>query len=190
MKSRLSCVRVVLACLCLGGSSTFAAGRICLEAEASTPITPPMCVVDSRDATNAATAVAGASAGKYLEIPKGAGHPPQVNEGEARLSFDLDQEGDYTLWCRVYWLSECNSSFTMAVDDALPFTFGKDATYNVWHWVKAPPRLKQMTLTKGPHTLTIRNRQDGVRLDQVLFVLDKRYVPVGVEEVTPARTTP
>jgi len=176
--------------LCLGGLSAVAADRVCLEAESSAPVTAPMRVVNALDATNAGAVVAGASGGKYLEISKGAGHPPQVNEGEARLSFDLDQEGDYALWCRVYWLSECNSSFTMAVDDALPFTFGKDATYNVWHWVKAPPRLKQLTLAKGQHTLTIKNRQDGVRLDQVMFVLDKRYVPVGIEDVTPVRATP
>lgn len=190
MKNRLGCVRMALACLCLGATSTGAASRVCLEAESSTQITAPMRVVDARDPTNAATTVADASGGKYLEIPKGAGNPPKVNAGEARLSWEIEEPGDYTLWCRVYWISECNSSFTMAVDDALPFTFGKDATFNVWHWVKTPPRLKQMTLTKGRHTLTIKNRQDGVRLDQVLFVLDKRYVPVGVEDVTPARTTP
>ena len=181
---------IALTCLCLNASPAFSADRVCLEAESCAQITAPMRVVNALDATNASTAVAGASGDKYLEIPKGAGHPPQVNEGDARLSFELEQDGDYILWCRAYWLSECNSSFTMAVDDALPFTFGKDATYNVWHWVKAPPRLKQLTLTKGKHVLTIKNRQDGVKLDQVLFVLDKRYVPVGIEELTPARPTP
>lgn len=190
MRSLVGILRIAMVCLCLGGSAALAAGRVCLEAESSASIAAPMRVVNALDATNASTAVAGASGDKYIEIPKGSGNPPLVNEGEARLPFEIDEPGDYILWCRVYWLSECNSSFTMAVDDALPFTFGKDATYNVWHWVKAPPRLKQMSLTKGRHTLTIKNRQDGVRLDQVLFVIDKRFVPVGVENVTPARAAP
>jgi hypothetical protein len=190
MRNIAGCLRLSLACLCLVSSAALASDRVCLEAESSSPITAPMRAVNALDATNVSTAVAGASGDRYIEIPKGAGNPPRINEGEARLAFDIDEPGDYTLWCRVYWLSECNSSFTMAVDDALPFTFGKDATYNVWHWVKAPPRLKQMTLTKGTHTLTIKNRQDGVKLDQVLLVNDRRYVPVGAEEVTIARPTP
>jgi hypothetical protein len=163
--------------------ATLAGDRICLEAESATGMVEPVRIADA-SGTNAAVAVAGASGNKYLEIPKGAGHPPTLNQGEAKLSFEVDTPGDYTLWGRVYWLSECNSSFTMSVDDSLAFTFGKDATYNVWHWVKAPPRLKMLTLAKGKHVLAIKNRQDGVKLDQVLLTLDKQYVPVGVEEVT------
>jgi hypothetical protein len=179
-----------IVCLGLIASSASAGGRVCLEAEASEPVVLPMRVVDV-SATNAAgEVVPGASGGKYLEIPKGAGNPPKVNEGEAKLAFEIDEPGDYTLWGRACWLSECNSSFTMSIDEALPFTFGKDATYKEWHWVKAPPRLKQLTLARGKHVLTIRNRQDGVRLDQVLFVLDRRYVPVGVEDLTPAGARP
>lgn len=165
----------------LTAGATWAGGRVCLEAETATAVVAPMRVAEA-GMTNA-DFVPGASGGKYLEIPKDAGHPPAVTNGEARLAFAIDESGDYTLWGRGYWLSACNSSFTMQVDDGLPFTFGKDATFNAWHWVKQPPRLK-MTLTKGPHALMLRNRQDGVKLDQVLFVLDKRYVPVGVEDVT------
>jgi hypothetical protein len=174
---------IVVVGLVFSAVATLAGDRICIEAESATNVVAPMRIADAA-ATNAAIVVAGASGNKYLEIPKGAGNPPKVNEGEARLPFDVDEAGDYTLWGRVYWLSECNSSFTMSIDDSLSFTFGKDATFNVWHWVKAPPRLKMLTLTKGKHVLVIRNRQDGVRLDQVLLTLDKQYVPVGTEEVT------
>ncbi len=182
MNYRLGLLVMGMVSLGLAALPAFAGNRVCLEAESGEGLVEPMRVVDVAG-TNAAVAVAGASGGRYLEIPKGAGNPPKVNQGEARLAFEIDEPGDYSLWCRVYWLSECNSSFTLAIDDALPFTFGKDATYNVWHWVKAPPRIKQLTLAKGKHVLTVKNRQDGVKLDQVLLVLDKRYVPVGVEEV-------
>jgi hypothetical protein len=174
---------VLSAGLFLAAAVASAADRICIEAEDAEIVSAPMCITDA-SGTNAA-AVKGASGNKYLEIPKGAGNPPKVTSGEARLTFTVDEPGDYTLWGRAYWLSECNSSFTMAIDDSLPFTFGKDATYNAWHWVKSPPRLKMLTLTKGRHVLVIKNRQDGVKLDQVLLVLDKGYVPVGTEEVTP-----
>ena len=173
--------------LALAAGAAWAGGRVCLEAESAAVLVAPMRVVEA-PGTNA-DAVAGASGGKYLEIPKDAGHPPAMTNGEARLAFTIDESGDYTLWGRVYWLSACNSSFTVQVDDSLPFTFGKDATFNAWHWVKQPPRLK-MALAKGPHTLTLRNRQDGVKIDQVLFTIDKRYVPVGVEDVTSGGVRP
>lgn len=189
MKTAQVCVLVTAAWLAGWELPAMAGGRICLEAEACEAVTAPMRVVDEAG-TNSAGAVTGASGGKYLEIPKGAGNPPQVTAGEARFTFAIEEPGEYTLWGRVYWLSACNSSFTVQIDDSLPFTFGKDATFNAWHWIKQPPRLKQMTLTRGPHTLTFRNRQDGVKLDQVLLALDKRYVPVGIEDVTPAGAKP
>jgi len=175
---------VAVAGLCFGIPAAFAGGRVCLEAESSREINPPMRVVDTSAMKEPPVPGAGASGGKYLDIPEGVCHPPAPVQGDAKLSFEITEPGDYILWCRVYWLSACNSSFTMAIDDSLPFTFGKDATFNVWHWVKAPPRLKQMTLAAGQHVLTIKTRQDGVKLDQVLFVADKQYVPVGVEETT------
>lgn len=168
--------------------NAWAEGRVCLEAESCATIAEPMRIAVFA-ATNAAT-VPGASGGKYLEIPKGAGNPPKVTTGEATWTFEVDAAGDYTLWGRVYWLSACNSSFTVQIDDSLPFTFGKDATFDAWHWIKQPPRLKQTSLAKGRHTLALRNRQDGVKIDQLLLVLDKQYVPVGVEEVTPAGAKP
>lgn len=173
--------------LALVAGTAWAGGRVCLEAETATALVAPMRVAEA-GGTNADT-VAGASGGKYLEIPKDAGHPPAMTNGEARIAFTIDEPGDYTFWGRVYWLSACNSSFTLQIDDALPFTFGKDATFNAWHWVKQPPRLK-MTLAKGPHTLMVRNRQDGVKLDEVLFTIDKHYVPVGVEDVTSGGARP
>jgi hypothetical protein len=184
MKTSVRTGWVVLVALCLGLPTAWAGGRVCMEAESGDGITPPMRVVDTATLKETGGRGAGASGGKYLEVPEGALKAPATVQGEARYSFEITEPGDYSLWCRVYWLSACNSSFTMSLDDSLPFTFGKDATFDAWHWVKAPPRLKQMTLTAGRHVLTVKARQDGVKLDQILLVLDKRYVPVGMEETT------
>jgi len=127
--------------------------------------------------------VAGASGGKYLEIPEGVGKPPAVN-GDAILSVDIPDDGTYFLWCWVWWPDGCGNSFGVSLDDAPAFTFGEDATYKSWHWVKSPPKLKQLDLTKGTHSLRISNREDGAVVDQILFVKEKRYVPVDIEAVT------
>ncbi len=187
---QIRCLERLLLCIIglgIAAGTVRAGGRVCLEAESVTGCVAPMRVIAA--GTTNADFVAGASGGKYLEIPKDAGHPPAMTNGEARLTFAVDETAEYTLWGRVYWLSACNSSFMLQVDDSLPFIFGKDATFNAWHWVKQPPRLK-VALAKGSHTLLIRNRQDGVKLDQVLFTSDKRYVPVGVEDVTSSGVVP
>jgi len=148
--------------------------KLCFEAESAKSTEMPMAVM-----TNG---VPGAS-GVYLEIPEGAGNPPKRNEGKAVFEIDLPEDCSLTLWCRVWWEGECSNSFTIGFDDQPTFLFGEDATYKAWHWVKYPvsrtvPLIK---LAKGKHTLTFFNREDGVRLDQILLSADKRFVPVDIE---------
>jgi hypothetical protein len=57
----------------------------------------------------------------------------------------------------------------------------EDSTYKTWHWVHSPPRLPQLALPAGPCTLTVQNREDGVRIDQLLLTTDRRYIPVDIE---------
>ncbi len=158
-----------------GAYTTQAAGvKICFEAESSSSLEAPMIV-----ATNG---VPGAS-GAYLEIPEGAGNPPKLMAGKASFSVDVPEDGLFTLWCRVWWEGECSNSFTINVDDTPGFLFGEDATYKVWHWVKYPVSrtVSPIKLAKGKHLLTFHNREDGVRLDQILLSADKRFVPVDIE---------
>ncbi|MCX7591568.1 MAG: hypothetical protein N2255_08075 [Kiritimatiellae bacterium] len=153
---------------------------ICIEAESAVQVTPPMEVVS---ATNVPMVNASeVSSGSYLEVAQGRGNPPKVT-GEAVIRFEIKKAGQYELWCRVWWDDECGNSFTMVVDDGKPFVFGQDSTFKCWHWVRAP-RLKQLYLEPGIHTLRVQNREDGVRLDQILFSSNQRYVPVGIEKPT------
>ena len=73
----------------------------------------------------------------------------------------------------------------MMLNEGRPFTFGQDAVYKNWHWVKAPRRIKDLRMGAGQQKLTIQNREDGVRIDQILLTRDRRFVPVGVEESRP-----
>ena len=160
----------------LGGRGMAAGHRLCLAAVSAGTVEAPMVVVSN--------GVAGAS-GPYLEIPEGAGNPPKVTAGKAAFTVEIPEDADYTLWARVYWDDECSNSFTVAFDGQPGFLFGEDATYKAWHWVKYPVSYtaKPVRLTKGQHTLTFRNREDGVCLDQVLLSADKRFVPVDIEPV-------
>lgn len=162
--------------VCLLGTCTaHAAGtKICVEAESATAYEAPMVIL-----TNGLPGASGA----YLEIPEGAGNPPKRVEGKASFTFEVPEDGLFTLWCRVWWEGECSNSYTVNVDEQPGFLFGEGATYKTWHWVKYPVSrtVAPIHLDKGRHTLTFHNREDGVRLDQILLSADKRFVPVDTE---------
>ena len=181
MKSRVwICLGAGL--LMLSGAASAGSGRVCLEAETASITEPIEVIAHDPQASSADKVAAAASGGSYLQIAQGKGNPPDMTNGTARLGFHIEEPGRYEFWCRVWWGDECSNSFGMQIDDAAPFTFGQNGTYKRWHWFKGPPRLKQLELAAGEHVLLISNREDGVKLDQVLLVRSRRYVPVGIEE--------
>lgn len=174
-------MKKILLSAILGGLGVLCADakgvRVCFEAESAVELEAPMILV-----TNG---IEGAS-GDYLEIPEDAGNPPKLMAGKAIYTVELPTDGAYTLWCRVWWEGECSNSFNISVDEQPPFLFGEDATYKVWHWVKYPVArtTPPLNLTKGKHRIVFHNREDGVRLDQIVLTTDKRFVPVGIEKPT------
>ncbi len=163
-----------------------APANIVFEAETAAAIEAPMVLVTTTEVPAGSHFVAGASGEVYLEIPEDAGNPPKLNKGLARFSVDVPEAGGYTLWARVYWEGECSNSFTVEIDESAPFLFGENATYKQWHWVKYPVArmVPPINLTKGRHTITFRNREDGVRLDQIILSPNRRFVPVAIEGAT------
>ena len=149
--------------------------KVCWEAESAKILEPP--------AVRLSTGCEGAS-GAFVEIPEGAGNPPARNEGKAVYEIEISETGSYWLWARVWWNGECSNSFTVTIDDKTPFLFGEDATYRTWHWVKYPVSrmAKPVSLEKGRHTVVFANREDGVRVDQILLSSDRRFVPSGIEK--------
>ncbi|MGI6099806.1 MAG: hypothetical protein GX174_03245 [Lentisphaerae bacterium] len=172
--------------LCLAVPLLAAPPRLVIEAESAVETEAPMVVVTAEQVPAGSAFVPGASGDSYLEIPEKAGNPPKLEKGFARFEFDLPADGDYILWARVWWEGECSNSFTVQIDDQPAFLFGENATYRTWHWVKYPVAriTPPLRLEKGPHVLRVSNREDGVRLDQILLSPNKRFVPVGIETPT------
>lgn len=175
----------------------YAENVVCVEAETAEAVTTPMRLVDFKKAetNDAIKAVKGASGDKYLEIPKQRPVTPVAKaddkhcaelakKGCATITIEVPKEGQYYLWGRVWWMDECRNSFTVSVDKKPGFTFGDDRTFKCWHWVKA---LKKLKLTKGKHTFLLKQREPGVKIDQLLLADDRRYVPVGIENTGKAK---
>lgn len=120
-----------------------------------------------------------------LVIPDGTGVPPAgknpaLEHGGAVFHFEVKQETTAYLWFNVMWDGSCGNTLDVKVDDdKMSYTVGNDGTYNAWHWQKSP---KSYKLTPGRHKITVLNREDGIKLAQVLLLQDKEYIPEGVEE--------
>ena len=128
-------------------------------------------------------------AGEYPEgvlyIPDKAGVPPAgkapaLEYGGCVFEFELAREATGYLWFNVLWDGSCGNTLDVAVDgSATSYTVGNDGTYNAWHWQKSP---KTYHFQPGRHRIAVLNREDGIKLAQVLLLNDKDYIPEGKEE--------
>jgi len=108
-----------------------------------------------------------------------------AGKGLALFKFNVPEDTKYDLWVRANWHCGCGNSVWIQLDNGRPRKLGDDGTYRKWHWVKyISPRRRRgpaLRLKKGPHTLAIINREDGAKIDQILFKTDDTK-PVGIEE--------
>ncbi len=156
------------------------AATVRIEAEACNEIEEPFVRVETSHPPAGIVPVSGASGEAYLALPQGAGNPPEVTAGKAVYTLEIPQDGLYTLWIRAYWDDSCGNSVSVQIEDRPVFML-EDSTYKTWHWVRSPPRLSQLQLSAGTAKLTLLNREDGIRIDQILLTTDRRYIPVGIE---------
>ncbi len=139
---------------------------LAFPAVAGSPV-PPFRAVPDQDSLH----------GRCLLLPKGVGHGkkgfagPLVDNGWVDFTFRTSEPLDYHLWARVVFRDPDSNSFFVVLDGRLAGILADD-TWNKWHWTALPGILH---LGPGKHLLRIRNREDGVRLDEV------RLVPEGLE---------
>lgn len=148
-----------------------------INADAVLKTTPPFQVVAG---TNGTTASA-----KILEVLDNAGKPPEGKEpsmeyGGAVFQVDVPSDDQYRIWLRVWWEGSCGNTVSVQIDDEKKsVTAGNDSAYSTWHWVSVP---RVYALVKGTHVITVLNREDGIKLDQILVTNDANYTPSGIEK--------
>ena len=114
-------------------------------------------------------------------MPNGAGvvGDPALPGGLASYTFTVPA-GTYVIWGRVLAPSGMDDSFWVSVDGG-PFTLWSTRISSVWVWDQinhsgvADPRL--FSLAAGTHTLVVKQREDGARLDRLLITSDRGLVP-------------
>ena len=122
-----------------------------------------------------------ASGGKYIDTPtsyllaQSAHDDPNIF---GRFKFNISQKGTYTLWVKYLTPFENSKSSWIAIDDV----YDRFDTYNAegsvtenYCWKRSSIRY----LDEGWHTLDIKPRQGGHRLDCFLLTLDEAFTPEG-----------
>ncbi len=162
-------VLAVFGIACIALTCTAAAADIYLWQEGEGgALTSPMQV----DTTSSA------SGGKYIWAPPQSGFNSNSlsNRGVAYYQFSVQEAGTYTLWARVYTPNPKDDSFWVQMDNGSS-AYWSTRQSSSWRWVKAPSTYR---LTDSSHSLKIRWREDGARLDKILLTNDPSFVPEGL----------
>ncbi|MBR6373786.1 MAG: hypothetical protein IKS20_11455, partial [Victivallales bacterium] len=130
-------------------------------------------------------AMNGTASAKILEVQDNAGKPPEGKDpsmeyGGAVFQVDIPTSGVYKIWLNVWWEGSCGNTLSVQVgDEKKSVTVGNDSKYEQWHWVEVP---RQYQFAQGPCPIAVLNREDGIKLDQILVTSDLSYVPQGKEK--------
>ena len=159
-----------------------------LEAEDANIITPDFGIASVTSASN----------GKYIQIPEGVGY--RASDGVATYRISIDSADNYVIWGRKIAATKEDNSFFVQIVDGTEYLWVMPLSDNwqwdaVNHWGSSGefnPEIDPVifSLLAGEHTLKIKQREDGAKLDRLLITNDMGYVPTSVGDTTPPNGTP
>lgn len=156
----------------LPGAAWAANAKVCFEAENASSAQSPIKI--SKPGTSKKYSGRG-----FLDIPWDRNETKGV--GSAVVYANVKTAGTYYLWARTFWANGCGNSIGVSVNDGESIILGEDGTYDKWHWVGGNARVK---LKAGRNKFIIKNRETGVRVDQIFLSQDGDYTPVGIRPTT------
>jgi hypothetical protein len=133
-----------------------------LEAEQAVTLISPMEVaIDER-----------ASGKSYIYSPDGSGNQYTPGPVMAIYKAHILKAGEYILWGRVIAPDLSSDSFFVQMDDGFD-NLWTVALGNDWHWSTVNDRgnadIMIFTLGRGEHTIRLKLREDGTKLDTLLL---------------------
>ncbi len=141
-----------------------------LESESPDDLTWPMKVSSDSKASN----------GGFIYVPNELGY-----NGKATYNVNIKKAGDYLLWGRVIGPGPYDDSFFVEIDSK-GLNLWDMGGQTSWNWQVVRNRgdkdAKVFSLSKGAHTISIRQREDGAKIDKLLLTSDKHYTPSGMGE--------
>lgn len=119
-----------------------------------------------------------AESGGYVHVPDEYSDETYVYEGSARFTFEAPEAGVYSMWARTMGLDGKSDSFFVKLDDRdeQEWHVGRAPEEPAWRW-GAIATLAPVRLDAGEHTLRVRSREDGTRLDTIIVTNDPFFTP-------------
>lgn len=109
----------------------------------------------------------------YVGVPDGqCGKEADPSDHSAVFDLTVEESGTYYPWARVWWKDSCGDSLMIRVESKkggtkeFPIT---DGTHGTWHWLRVAGA-SGLILEEGEYTVRVENREDGARLDKILFI--------------------
>jgi hypothetical protein len=126
-----------------------------------------------------------ASSGAYVWIPEGVGNALDISQstGSVAYTFSVPVAGNYVVWGRL--IDILGNSFFVSMDSG-SYALWDTVGGSTWGWDRvynrggADPVV--YSLGAGQHTLVIKHREDGAKLDRILITSNMAYVPQGLGE--------
>lgn len=130
-----------------------------------------------------------ASAGGFVWVPEGTGniYNPSNSTGLSVYHFTVPEAGEYVIWGRQVSNGTNSDSFFVSVDGQPDLTWHtKLGGWDVWTWDVVSHRTEDdprdttqpqtYWLAVGSHSLTIKQRDDGTKLDTIVITNDLQLV--------------
>lgn len=121
-----------------------------------------------------------ASGGKYVEVPI---EYPDDSMAKVVFTFTVAEEGDFVVWGRVQSGNYLHDSFKVIMDQQPEVIWHISGNYS-WTWDQVyvlngiDPVI--FHLTAGTHTLGIKNREWGSKIDKVIITNNLGFNPSGL----------
>lgn len=125
----------------------------------------------------------GASGGKYVEVPQ---EYPDDSNAKVVFTFIVAEEADFIVWGRVQSGDYLHDSFKVIMDEQPEIVWHISGNYS-WNWDQVyelngnDPVI--FHLTAGIHTLGIKNREWGSKLDKVTITSDLSFNPSSLQKL-------
>ena len=122
-----------------------------------------------------------ASSGAYLWVPSKYGNwwSPNSKAGKAVYTLNISKSGTYQVWGRVLAVSGNDDSFFVAMDSGA-YKVWDTKQCKSWTWDLVNSRKDgalSFQLSAGTHTFTLMQREDGTKIDQLIFTMDTDFTP-------------
>lgn len=102
------------------------------------------------------------------------GQPDHAYPGTVQYKFELPKDDDYVVFVHANFQDDCANSVFARVDDGMIYRIEyavATESNSLWKWTcpMSEGNPVAQTLKAGAHTLTLLNREDGIKIDQILI---------------------